>query len=234
MSEKNDNKEDILKEIRLKIRTFNKLPKKFQEDNDIIIECIKNGNCSLIEKWKNDEQIAEGVLKDKGIWFEFFGKAIKNNKKIVLSMVKENGLNLLYVSKRMRCNKEVVFEAVKQNGKSLMYANDDFLKDRVIVLEAVKNYGWIFLNLKNELENDREIALEAVRYDGRLFFNLSEDFQKDKDFLEALALAKIKEWNNCDKDVFSEKMEILNSLREKELMINSIIISSKLAKKNKF
>lgn len=154
------------------------------------------------------KQIIEG-LKNNKISFMDLSEDLKNNKKIMLEVVKENGRMLLYVSDRLKDNKEIVWEAVKSDGFSLIYVSDRLKDDKNILLEAIKSYDYALLEASDRLQND-------------------------VDLLEVLEKVDISHWQDTDIKWYQRRMEVLNNIKEKQLMKDSITLSDIKPKKIKF
>jgi hypothetical protein len=132
-----------------------------------------------------------------------------NNKQEALKVLKGSGHLLRIFSEELINDKEVVMTAVCDHGAALAYASKELQNDREVVVAAVSNSGWSLEYASEQLQNDKELLLLLER-------------ESKEDVIEYL------------KDWYEERMAVLKSYKEQEIMeknLNEAIISKLKIKK---
>jgi hypothetical protein len=203
-------KEEIIQNI--KLNRYVKLPQKYLMDYNFIIE----------------------ILNLNGMYLESLSEELKNNKEIVMVAINNNADALLYASCDLRNNKEVVLSAVSISGHVLEYASKKMQDDKEIVKTAASNYGYALEYASKELRSDKDVAIVALTRNVYALDLLNKTLQNDKDIL--LLVKKLNEKMNgkyalIDKEWFDEKMQVLETYREREIIESSVIKQNKYQNK---
>jgi hypothetical protein len=123
-------------------------------DKEFIINGIKKQGWRLWDdmpsEFRNDQEIVLEFLKNR----RFVSEELKNDKEFFMNAVKINGEWLNHGSLEFKNNKEVVLEAVKNNSKSIIYASESLLRDEVFLNDLYKNSNDLNSERKEYLEGN--------------------------------------------------------------------------------
>jgi len=167
------------------LSSFIKLPSNLQTRDNLLV-AVKNGfsNIQLLSsEFVEDNQVILEIVKNYGDSLLHVIPKLKDSFDIVLAAVSSRGSALKYATDNLKNNREIVTTAVKNNGLALEFASDELKKDLQIVKLAIENSPKSIQFASNDLRNLKQIAFSAVLTDYHTFKYISEDLRHDKEIV---------------------------------------------------
>ena len=143
------NKEFVLKAIKIDVSSLRYASEELKNDENFIIEVIKNRCYSM-----------EYTLKQL---FDNVSKELLNNKKFVLKILRIDGCLLRYVPYEFQNDKEIVLEAIRDNGYNLECASYEIRNDKKIVAISLKTNGYSLEHASEKLQSNKKLILMALK-----------------------------------------------------------------------
>ena len=181
-------REGILHAVKNKGTMLSKF-EEFQDDEEIVLEAVKNDKSSIIyasSRLKDDKKFVLKAIKIDTYILRFISKRLKDDKEVVLEAIKanknKNNFILKFISNRLKDNKEIVMKAIKTNCIDLKYASPRLRDDEDVIRTAVNINGWTLHYASERIMKKMEIVYEAMLnyYSERK--SIYEDSQEKNDF----------------------------------------------------
>ena len=163
-------------------KLYNRIPKRYQKDNELIKTSILSRSVTVKED--NFYQQKENKLLQQ----------IINNKELAIFFMR-NGGDFSYLQKKYADSKEVVIEAVKFDWKVLNFISRRLINDFEVLDELISNHDVKKLkakellilcsNLNKEILANRNFAKRLVTSNGLFLEFLPASFQNDKEIVWA-------------------------------------------------
>eukprot|EP01080_Neovahlkampfia_damariscottae_P005756 gene5756-9577_t len=153
-----DEKQSILKLVKINGWNLEFVSKKFQNDFDVVLTAVNNEGRSL----------------------KFSSEKLKNNRKIVIEAIRNDPRSILYASLNLQSDREIALSVVSRNGLTLDFLNE-FKGDEEVLLEAIKQNPIAFLYSRKKIQKKLPFLRKVCSISGGLVQYMNEKFRVDKE-----------------------------------------------------
>lgn len=222
-----NNREFILKAMKINDNIFQYLPKTYKQDKEIALMATSTNYflSHITTKMLHDRDILKQFMKSNPRNIEYLQSSGKlsfdlfDDEELIHPFVEDEIISYSKLSKRLQNKKRFILLAIENEGLEKLFEELPlkFRKYRKIALEAIKqnenNYSYLEDNFKNNerfllraLKENNDLARVIVKENPQIFFNS-----------KLLALYIVKKYNNAI-SFLSEDLR-----NDKEIIINAVI-----------
>lgn len=144
------------------------LPKEYQNNPDIVYQCLHIVYEFLDETYRDDETLFQMVFTHNVKNYIYASERIRNKRKYVMTALSRHGRLLEHVPERYKDNRRCVLKAVRNDPElAFRFASERLRDDKYIALLAMKWYGrFNFEHLSMRLQNDPKLI--AMKWNCRI------------------------------------------------------------------
>lgn len=204
----------------------NYLSDKLLDDEDIILEWIKNNGYNFkyaSNRIKNDKNIVLKAIKLNWYVLECITESYKNDKELVLEAIKSKSNIFRHASKKLKDEKNITLKAIKYNSGAFEYISDRLKDDEDIVLSVLKSNINYFRFISERLRDNDKIVFDIVKKEASFLEYASYRLKNNKNFILKLVESNIENtFNLYSNSIFPFIWEEL--MRDKTFILNEIVI----------
>lgn len=211
-----NNRDFILKTVKINVKILDYIPNTYKEDTDFIIKCIKQNGLAL-EKLsttqKSEKNIVLAAVKQNGYALQYASNELKNDRDVVITAIKQNVLSYKYASNEMKEDYEINLIALKNIKENNNIFNEKIKiknNESKYIEEQIKEFTNTYNSLDKRMKNSKEIIEFEMEDDATLYDYYEELFNYKK--IGVLARVEYK-----GEYVYSDEYNIKNKLYEIEI-----------------
>ena len=187
-SEKIKDKDLALYIVKTDREGYLKIPKKWQDDKDILlaaIECNAYQAQYFSKDILDDKEFSAEAIKKSPSYYQFLSDRLHEDTDLLL-LAYDNPKNrasfcINYASETLKKDRELTKKILSKDGISLEYVDEEFKNDKELVLLAINENAMSLQYASPKLQNDKTVVLAAVKKNGNVYEFLPKTMKQNKE-----------------------------------------------------